>query len=67
MEAIADVHRGNSPMSGHIARKVVQYFNLRGSDDKEIEKAIQTRAGSFGSPGAGNSVQGNCRCSFPEH
>jgi DNA-binding NarL/FixJ family response regulator len=38
MEAIADVHRGNSPMSGHIARKVVQYFNLRGSDDKEIEK-----------------------------
>lgn len=38
MEAIADVHRGNSPMSGHIARKVVQYFNQRGSDDKEIEK-----------------------------
>jgi DNA-binding NarL/FixJ family response regulator len=38
MEAIADVHRGNSPMSGHIARKVVQYFNQRGTDDKEIEK-----------------------------
>ena len=38
MEAIADVHRGNSPMSGHIARKVVQYFNQRGSADKEIEK-----------------------------
>ncbi len=38
MAAIADVHRGNSPMSGHIARKVVQYFNQRGHADKEIEK-----------------------------
>src|SRR5207302_5685400 len=38
MEAIADVHRGNSPMSGHIARKVVQYFNQRGNAQKEIEK-----------------------------
>ena len=38
MEAIADVHRGNSPMSGHIARKVVQYFNQRGNTDKDIEK-----------------------------
>ena len=38
IEAIADVHRGNSPMSGHIARKVVQYFNVRGTADKEIEK-----------------------------
>jgi DNA-binding NarL/FixJ family response regulator len=38
IEAIAEVHRGNSPMSGHIARKVVQYFNQRGSAEKEIEK-----------------------------
>src|SRR5436190_18290719 len=38
LDAIADVHRGNSPMTGHIARKVVQYFNQRGSADKEIEK-----------------------------
>ena len=38
IEAIANVHRGNSPMTGHIARKVVQYFNQRGSLDKEIEK-----------------------------
>jgi DNA-binding NarL/FixJ family response regulator len=38
LEAIADVHRGNSPMTGHIARKVVQYFNQRGTNDKEIEK-----------------------------
>ena len=38
LEAIADVHRGNSPMTGHIARKVVQYFNQRGSTDGEMEK-----------------------------
>jgi DNA-binding NarL/FixJ family response regulator len=38
LEAIADVHRGNSPMTGHIARKVVQYFNQRGSTDTEMEK-----------------------------
>lgn len=37
-EAISEVHRGNSPMSGHIARKVVQYFNQRGSHESEIEK-----------------------------
>ena len=38
LEAITDVHRGSSPMTGHIARKVVQYFNQRGYDDSEIEK-----------------------------
>jgi len=38
MEAISNVHCGNSPMSGHIARKVVQYFNQRGSAETEIEK-----------------------------
>jgi DNA-binding NarL/FixJ family response regulator len=38
MDAIAEVYKGNSPMSGHIARKVVQYFNQRGSAEKEIEK-----------------------------
>jgi len=38
IEAIRDVHRGNSPMTGHIARKVVQYFNQRGDTNKEIEK-----------------------------
>ena len=36
IEAICEVHRGHSPMSGHIARKVVQYFNQRGSNEKEI-------------------------------
>jgi len=38
LEAIAEVHRGNSPMTGHIARKVVQYFNQRGSAATEVEK-----------------------------
>src|SRR6266436_2954891 len=38
IEAIAEVYRGNSPMTGHIARKVVQFFNERGSAKKEIEK-----------------------------
>ncbi|HSU53710.1 MAG TPA: response regulator transcription factor [Candidatus Dormibacteraeota bacterium] len=38
LEAIRDVHAGNSPMTGHIARKVVQYFNQRGGAQKEIEK-----------------------------
>jgi DNA-binding NarL/FixJ family response regulator len=38
VEAIADVHRGNSPMTGHIARKVVQYFNQRGGFGTEVEK-----------------------------
>jgi len=38
LAAIADVYRGNSPMTGHIARKVVQYFNQRGVADNEVEK-----------------------------
>jgi len=38
LRAIADVHHGNSPMNGHIARKVVQYFNQRGHSDTELER-----------------------------
>ncbi len=38
LQAIADVHEGKSPMTGHIARKVVQYFNQRGRNNTEIEK-----------------------------
>jgi DNA-binding NarL/FixJ family response regulator len=41
LEAIADVHRGNSPMTGHIARKVVQFFNQRGGGDTEVGKLSQ--------------------------
>jgi DNA-binding NarL/FixJ family response regulator len=38
LEAIADVYRGNSPMTGHIARKVVQFFNQRGGLGSDVEK-----------------------------
>jgi DNA-binding NarL/FixJ family response regulator len=38
LDAIRDVSNGNSPMTGHIARKVVQYFNQRGNAQQEIEK-----------------------------
>ncbi len=38
LEAIAAVPRGNSPRNGHIARRMVQYFNQRGRQNKEIEK-----------------------------
>lgn len=38
LQAILDVHEGKSPMTGHIARKVVQYFNQRGRNNTEIEK-----------------------------
>jgi DNA-binding NarL/FixJ family response regulator len=38
LQAISEVHRGNSPMTGHIARKVVQFFNQRGNTETEIEK-----------------------------
>jgi DNA-binding NarL/FixJ family response regulator len=41
LDAIADVHRGNSPMTGHIARKVVQYFNQRGGGGTDVEKLSQ--------------------------
>ncbi len=41
LEAIADVHRGNSPMTGHIARKVVQYFNQRGVSSVAVENLSQ--------------------------
>jgi DNA-binding NarL/FixJ family response regulator len=41
MNAISEVHRGNSPMTGHIARKVVQYFNQRGGASSEMEKLSQ--------------------------
>ena len=55
-EAIADVYRGNSPMTGHIARKVVQYFNQRGGVGTDMEKLSNrerevlehlTRGGSY--------------------
>ena len=35
LEAIAEVHRGGSPMSGNIARKVVQYVQQQGTPSSE--------------------------------
>jgi DNA-binding NarL/FixJ family response regulator len=37
LEAIDDVRRGGSPMSSHIARKVVRHFQLVGPSAKESE------------------------------
>ena len=37
LEAIRDVHSGGSPMSSHIARKVVQHFHLLGPSPAEAE------------------------------
>lgn len=37
LEAIRDVHMGGAPMSGHIARKVVQHFHRIGPSPAEEE------------------------------
>ena len=37
LEAIRDVHAGGSPMSSHIARKVVQFFNQQAKATPELE------------------------------
>lgn len=37
LEAIADVHRGGSPMSSQIARKVVDYFQSKGRTAEDVE------------------------------
>ncbi len=37
LEAIREAHTGGSPMSPHIARKVVQYFHQRGPTKHETE------------------------------
>lgn len=37
LEAIDNVHRGGSPISSHIARKVVRHFHLVGPSPEESE------------------------------
>jgi DNA-binding NarL/FixJ family response regulator len=37
LEAVRDVRAGGSPMTSHIARKVVQYFNQQRSPDSPLE------------------------------
>lgn len=38
LDAIRQVHRGESPMDGHIARQVVQFFNRRGAGVSEVDQ-----------------------------
>jgi len=38
LEAIQQAHAGGSPMSGHIARKVVQSFRRTTPDDSDTAK-----------------------------
>ena len=38
LEAIRQVQHGGSPMTGHIARKVVQHFNRLGEHAREVER-----------------------------
>jgi DNA-binding NarL/FixJ family response regulator len=42
LESIAEVHDGSSPMSGHIARMVVQYFH-QNSDREETTESLTQR------------------------
>ena len=37
LEAISEVHRGYSPMSGQIARMMVEFFHQRGAEDQSTE------------------------------
>jgi len=37
LEAIRQVREGGSPMSGHIARRVVQYFNQKGAGRSDVD------------------------------
>ena len=41
LEAIADVHQGGSPMSSHIARKVVDYFQKKGQLGVDFQELSQ--------------------------
>lgn len=44
LNAIGEVHQGGSPMSGHIARKVVQYFNQMGEQSRDVERLSKREA-----------------------
>jgi DNA-binding NarL/FixJ family response regulator len=44
LRAIEDVHRGGAPMSGYIARKVVQSFQRQGPSDKIAENLTKREA-----------------------
>ena len=38
IEAIRQIYAGGAPMSGHIARKVVQHFNRIGEHSREVDR-----------------------------
>jgi len=44
LRAVEDVHRGGAPMSGYIARKVVQSFQRQGPSDKIAENLTKREA-----------------------
>ena len=66
LEAIADVHRGNSPMTGHIARKVVQYFNQRGGATTRSRNSPSGNGKSW-STWRRDCLQGNRRRALGQH
>ena len=59
LEAIREVHRGGSPMTTHIARKVVQSFQKAGASAQPTENLSAARTGSAGLPEPRISLQGN--------
>ena len=61
LAAIRDVHAGGSPMSGHIARKIVQSFQQSAASLAEAESLSPREAEVLGFAGEGISLQGNCR------
>ena len=59
LEAIQEVHRGGSPMTMHIARKVVQSFQHTAATAQPHGKPFRTRATSAGFSEPGTYLQGN--------
>ena len=50
LEAIRDVHSGGSPMSPHLARRVVQFFSTKPEGEPESPISRLTPAARSGSP-----------------
>ncbi len=43
LDAIVDVYHGGSPMSSHIARKVVSFFHAESKENKEMQKLSERK------------------------
>ncbi len=61
LAAIQEVHAGGSPMSSHIARKIVQSFQRPAAPAVRGAEPLAARGGGAGSAGEGISLQGNRR------